>query len=101
MLSITAGAGPLMELAVVEVIIAGIKLTLRGVWFVRCTDRRVLVAHPTVRDEQRRGIPILDMPAEVMSAIDLAVRREVMETVAERIAARALMNTNPSRGLRV
>ncbi len=84
----TPGAGRLIALATLEILIEGVSITLRGVRLMRCAGGSVTVELPTVRDELGRISPTIDFPAEIASAIDLAVRREIVETVAERIAAK-------------
>ncbi len=86
----TRGAGRLLALATLEILIEGVAITLRGVRLVRGAGETVTVELPTVRDEQGRITPVLDLHSELAVAIDLAVRREVVETVAERAAGAAL-----------
>ena len=73
-----------MALATLEIVVEGISLKLRGVRLMRCAGASVAVELPTVRDELGKAAPVIDFPPEIADAIDLAVRREVVETVVER-----------------
>lgn len=80
----TPGAGRLMALATVELVIEGVAIVLRGVRLVRCGSGEVVVELPTIRDHDGKPAPIVDLPPELARAVDLAVRREVVETVVAR-----------------
>lgn len=84
-----SGAGRLMALATVQIDIDGVVFILRGIRLMKQSSGNVTVELPVVRDATGKNEPLIDLPPEIAHAIDLAVRREVIETVAERIAANA------------
>ena len=80
----TPGAGRLSALAAVELAIEGVSIVLRSVRMVRSASGDVMVDLTTIRDQDGRAVPIVDLPPELAGAIDLAVWREVIETASAR-----------------
>ncbi len=76
-----------MATAAVEISIDGIDITVSGIKLVRQRDHNVTVEMPTISDDMGRPAPCIGLPDEITRAIDLVIRREVLETVAERMLA--------------
>jgi len=84
-----SGAGRLMALATVQIDIDGVVFVLRGIRLMKQGSANVTVELPVVRDAMGQTEPLIDLPPEIVRAVDLVIRREVVETVADRIAANA------------
>lgn len=64
--------------------IEGIELRLTGLRLVKRRDGSVTVELPMIRDALGRSTPCIAFPNEIHAAIELAIIREVVETVRER-----------------
>lgn len=79
--------GRLMATATVDISIEGIEFRVSGLRLMRKGDDKVVVELPMIRDSLGRQFPCIEFPAEIQAAIELAITREVVETVRERSVA--------------
>jgi hypothetical protein len=78
------GQGRIMAIATVLISIEGIEMEISGVKLIAKRDGNVTVEMPSTRDAMGRETPIIKLPEEISFAIDKAVRKEILETMAER-----------------
>ena len=79
-----------MAIATIRILVEGVEMTLSGIRLTRQRSGNVTLEFPMTRDATGRETPVLQLPQELVHAIDRAVRREVLETVAERIVDRTV-----------
>jgi hypothetical protein len=76
-----------MASATVEIVIEGVEFRVVGLRLVKNLGGAVTIEFPMARDTLGRPTPCLEFPAEIHKAIELAITREVVESVQERTAA--------------
>lgn len=84
------GGGRCIAIATALILVEGVEMTLSGIRLMRQRSGNVTVEFPMTRDATGRDVPVIQLPGELIHAIDRAVRREVLETVAERIAGKTV-----------
>ncbi len=79
-----------MAIATIQILVEGVEMTLNGIRLMRQRSGDVTVELPMTRDARGREAPAIQLPDELIRAIDKAIRQEILETFAERIAGRTI-----------
>ncbi len=74
-----------MATASVDIMIEGVEIRVSGLRLVRHRDQSVTVELPMTRDALGRPSPCVEFPEEIHRAIKLAITREVVDSVQEKL----------------